>query len=74
MHGNRTGKPGAQIFQVVAENVNADTAQARSHYQAFVDAYPNHSLAKDASFSLANLGKTDEELIRMFEQNLNAQE
>jgi hypothetical protein len=58
----------------VAENINADTAQARTYYQAFVDAYPNHSLSKDASFSLTNLGKSDEELIRMFEQNLNGSE
>lgn len=52
------------------ENLNKDTAQARFFYESFVKQFPNHKLAEDARFSIQNMGKSDEELIRMFEENL----
>ena len=57
-----------------SENLNLDTAQARSFYQQFIDTYPDHHLVQDAQFSIQNLGMSDEELIKMFEANLKAQE
>lgn len=51
------------------ENVNADTAQARFFYQKFVDDFPKHELAEDAKFSIQNMGMTNEDLIKMFQQN-----
>ncbi len=55
------------------ENLNKDTAQARFFYNSFIQTFPNHSLAKDAEFSIQNMGKSDLDLIRMFEKNLEAQ-
>ncbi len=52
------------------ENVNKDTAQARWFYQKFVSDFPDHKLAEDAKFSIQNMGKSDEDLIKMFEENL----
>jgi hypothetical protein len=52
------------------ENLNKDTAQARWFYQKFVSDFQNHKLAEDAKFSIQNMGKSDEDLIRMFEENL----
>ena len=57
-----------------SENLNQDTAQARTYYQKFIDTYPDHHLAQDAQFSIQNLGMSDEELIKMFEAKLNSQE
>ncbi len=52
-----------------SENLNADTSDARFYYEAFISKYPNHHLAEDAQFSILNLGKSDNELIKMFKQN-----
>jgi hypothetical protein len=52
------------------ETLNGDAQQAKFFYEEFLKKYPAHGLAKDAQFSIQNLGKTDEELIKMFEQNL----
>jgi len=52
------------------ENLNNDTAQARFLYELFVEQFPKHKLAEDARFSIQNMGKSDEDLIRMFEENL----
>lgn len=52
------------------ENINKDTAQARWFYEKFVADFPNHKLAEDAQFSIQNMGKSDEDLIKMFQQNL----
>ncbi len=53
-----------------SENLNNDIDQARFFYEQFIKQYPNHKLAQDAKFSIQNLGKSDEELIKMFERNL----
>jgi tetratricopeptide (TPR) repeat protein len=52
------------------ENLNKDTAQARFLYESFVEQFPKHKLADDARFSIQNMGKSDEDLIKMFEENL----
>jgi len=49
------------------ENVLKDTANAKIGYQMFLQKYPNNQFADDAEYSLRYLGKTDEELIQMFE-------
>jgi tetratricopeptide (TPR) repeat protein len=46
-----------------------DLQNAKRIYEEFLQKYPNHKLASDVNFSLANLGKSPEELIKMFEQN-----
>ena len=51
------------------ENDLADTAKARVRYQDFIEKYPKHELADDVQFSLDNLGKSPEEIIKGFEKN-----
>lgn len=53
------------------ETINGNLLQAQAFYESFIAAHPDHALAADARFSIVNLGKTDEELIQLFEQ-LNA--
>ncbi len=55
-----------------SEMLNADTSEARFYYEKFIKTYPDHKLAQDAQFSILNLGKSGEELIEMFEKNLEA--
>ncbi|MBL4585631.1 MAG: hypothetical protein JKX84_01030 [Flavobacteriales bacterium] len=57
----------------VSENLNADTSDARFYYEKFVKQYPTHHLAADAQFSVLNLGKSDEDLIEMFEKKLKSE-
>jgi hypothetical protein len=52
------------------ENINKDTAQARFFYESFIAGFPNHKLTEDAQFSIQNMDKSDEDLIRMFEENM----
>jgi TolA-binding protein len=62
--------PEALFLQAFCEEtLNADFQQAKFFYEEFVKKHPAHALAKDAQFSISNLGKTDEELIKMFEEN-----
>jgi hypothetical protein len=49
------------------ENLNRDLQQADFFYSEFIERHPDHPLASDAAFSRENLGKSEEELIRMFE-------
>ena len=57
-----------------SENLVNDTAQARFFYNKFIEAHPEHHLAKDAEYSIQNLGLSDEDLIKMFEEKLANQE
>lgn len=50
------------------ENEKNDIINAAKTYQQFLKEYPTHELADDVSFSLRNLGKSPEELIKQFEQ------
>ncbi|MEO5572604.1 MAG: tetratricopeptide repeat protein [Bacteroidia bacterium] len=46
-----------------------DMQNAKRIYEEFLQKYPNHKLASDVNFSLANLGKSPEDLVKMFEHN-----
>ena len=54
----------------VYETQMKDLAMAQKIYLEFLQKYPDHSLANDAKFSLQNLGKSDEEIIKEFEQKI----
>lgn len=67
-HPNYNKAPEALFLQAFCEeNLNNDIEQAQYFYEAFIARFPEHALAADARFSIENLGKTDEELLRMFE-------
>lgn len=55
------------ITGFIYENQLGDFENARKAYTTFIEAYPKHPLARDAAFSLKNLGKSAEELFREFE-------
>jgi tetratricopeptide (TPR) repeat protein len=57
----------------IFDNHLDDDNKAEGIYRAFIEQYPNHPMTKDATFSLDNLGKSDEELIREFEERLKEQ-
>ncbi|MCD6367195.1 MAG: tetratricopeptide repeat protein [Bacteroidales bacterium] len=54
------------------ENILKDTVNAKVGYQEFIEKYPNNQFADDAQYSLKYLGKSPEELIKMFEGNEDA--
>lgn len=59
----------------VYENNLNDLDKAREAYSEFIKEYPDHDMTEAAVFSLKNLGKSPEELIREFEdQNVNQEE
>jgi len=47
-----------------------DINNARTAYQEFIKRFPNNELVDDAQVSLNNLGKTDEQIIKEFEEKL----
>ena len=49
-----------------------DLAQAKTIYNQVVEQYPNTKIADDAKASVANLGKSDEELIKELEKKNKA--
>ncbi|MBL4716071.1 MAG: hypothetical protein COC01_04500 [Bacteroidetes bacterium] len=51
----------------IYENHIGDLGMAERHYKMFLEKYPDHELAKDAKFSIDNLGKSVEELLKQFE-------
>lgn len=57
----------------IYENQLKNLDKAKELYTAFLTRYPSHELAKDAKFSLDNLGKSDDELIKMFEEKNKAE-
>jgi len=52
----------------IYENDTQELDKARDMYHQFLATYPNHALTNDVQFSLNNMGKTPEELIKQFEQ------
>ena len=54
----------------IYENQMGDPMKAKPYYEAFLKKYPDHPIAGDVSFSLENLGKTPEQLIREFEARM----
>lgn len=49
------------------ENDMKDLDKAKKCYEDFLGKYPKHELADDVEFSLKNLGKSPEEIIKEFE-------
>jgi outer membrane protein assembly factor BamD (BamD/ComL family) len=47
-----------------------DINNARKAYQEFIQKYPKDDLTDDAQISLNNLGKSDEQIIREFEEKI----
>lgn len=63
-------KAGEALFMLgftYDENLR-DTARARQTYEKFLAEYPNNTFADDTQMLLNNLGKSDEEMLRMLEQ------
>lgn len=54
------------------ENDLKDLNRAKELYQEFLSRYPEHELSKDVRFSLANLGKSPEEIIKGFKEQAAA--
>lgn len=50
------------------ENQFADIDAAKSTYEEFLKKYPRHELSDDVSFLLNNLGKSDDEIMKMIEE------
>lgn len=48
------------------ENDLKDLEKAKLTYEKFIKTYPNHELADDAQFSLDNMGKSPDEIIKSF--------
>ncbi|GIV44778.1 MAG: hypothetical protein KatS3mg035_1901 [Bacteroidia bacterium] len=66
--------PHALFLQAfIWDNKLNDDNKAEFIYKQFLEKYPMHEMAKDAQFSLDNLGKSDEELIKEFEQKQKKQ-
>lgn len=49
------------------ENDLKNLDKAKGLYEQFLSKYPNHDLADDVQFSIKNLGKSPEEIIKSFE-------
>jgi|GEM_PF-105133 len=48
--------------------------KAKAYYDEFLSKYPQHELADDVQFSLNNLGKSPEEIMKEFEAKMNSQD
>lgn len=51
----------------IMENEVKNVEGARELYNEFISKYPNHELADDVQFLIDNLGKSDEEILKMIE-------
>jgi len=52
----------------VLENQAKEYEQAKLVYEDFLSQYPDHPMADDAAYSVKNMGKSPEELIKEFER------
>lgn len=52
----------------IYENQLGQLDSASQYYEAFLDRYPDHPISSDVRLSLENLGKSPEELIKMFQE------
>lgn len=57
----------------VYENDLKDMDKAKERYSAFLEKYPEHELAKDVQFSLNNLGRSPEDIIKEFNKKIEEQ-
>lgn len=53
----------------IVENELKNDELAKTVYQEFLQRYPDHQLVDDVNFLLENVGKSDEEIMKMIEQN-----
>lgn len=58
------------LIGFVNETQVKNLAEAQKYYRKFLAEYPGNSLVDDAKFSLENLGKSDEDIIKEFEANI----
>jgi outer membrane protein assembly factor BamD (BamD/ComL family) len=58
----------------IYENILKNTSKARIAYVEFITRFPKHQLVNDAKACIKNLGKTDDEIIKEFEEKLNNQQ
>ena len=56
------------------ENNLEDIEGARALYEEFIEKYPKNDFADDAEFLLKNLGKSEEEILREFEERQKEQQ
>ena len=62
-------RPYALFLQgFIFENEAGNTHAAKVLYEKFLKEYPTHPIAKDVQTTLANLGKSPEQLIQEFEE------
>ena len=47
---------------------------AKKYYTLFLQNYPNASMAKDVQFSLQNLGRSADDIVKEFEEKLKLQD
>ena len=52
----------------IYENNLNDLENAKTSYEIFIERFPDHEMTESAKFSLKNLGKSPEDLIREFEE------
>jgi TolA-binding protein len=57
-----------------AENNLHDIEMAKKYYTLFLQNYPNASMAKDVQFSLQNLGRSADDIVKEFEEKLKLQD
>lgn len=70
-HQNSSKAASALFFQAfIFENNLNNIERARQLYTLFIEKYPKHELIESARFSLTNLGKSPEEIIKEFENKL----
>lgn len=62
-------KAGTSLFLMgfVNDDQLKNLVEAQKYYHQFITEFPEHNLNDDATFSLQNLGKSDEDIIREFE-------
>lgn len=58
----------------VYETQLKNNVMAQKIYSGFIEKYPGHALTDDAKFSLENLGRSDEDIIRAFEEKLSTED
>ena len=66
-------RPYALFLQgFIYENEIHNIDSARVKYELFLTTFPNHPIAKDVRLTVANLGKTNEQLMQEFEARQQA--
>jgi TolA-binding protein len=61
------------LVAYIYENYEQNFGKAKEVYEMFIAKYPTHDFADDAAISIQNMGKSPEELIRMFEEKNRVQ-